>query len=92
VRNRIQKKRLDPDKETGWTRWELWLDGGCVGELFEHHRWTGTRYGPRRWIAVHNPTRAEFAALFTTPPQKTARAALDLLAAHLQVPAERAPP
>lgn len=83
VEHRIQKKRLSPDPDTGWPRWELTLDGACVGEVFEHRRWTGARYGRRQWIAVHNPTRASYAALFVTPPQRTARAAVDILATHL---------
>lgn len=79
----IRRKRLAPDPDTGWDRWELFLGGDRVGELFEHRTWTGSRYGGRRWIAVHNPTLAAYGSLFSTPPQRTMRAAVDLLARHL---------
>ena len=80
---RIRKKRLPPDPVTGWQRWELALDGAPIGELSEYRRWTGTRFGGRRWIAVHNPSLTAYAALFATDPQRTMRAALELLAGRL---------
>lgn len=79
----IRRKRLAPDADTGWERWELFLRGDRVGELFEHRTWIGSRYRGRRWIAVHNPTLAPYESLFSTPPQRTMRAAVDVLALHL---------
>jgi hypothetical protein len=81
--NGIRKRHLAPDSDTGWDRWELVVNGDRVGELFEHRTWMGSRYGGRRWIAVHNPTLAPYGSLFSTEPQRTMRAAIDLLAAHL---------
>jgi hypothetical protein len=79
----IRRRRLPPDPATGWETWELRSGGERVGALVEHRAWRGTRYGARRWIAVHNPGLAPFGALWASEPQTTMRGALALLAEHL---------
>jgi hypothetical protein len=85
----IRMTRLPPDRDTGWKRWQLTWNGAPVGEVFEHREWRGWRYGGRRWIAVLNPSGASFAALWTSGPQRTIRAAVGLLADHLSAVAPR---
>lgn len=85
--HRIRRRRLPPDPATGWEVWELRRDGEGVGELVEHRSWLGTRYGGRRWIAVHNPGRVPYRARWASTPQKTVRAALTLLSERLDAPA-----
>jgi hypothetical protein len=82
----IRRRRLPPDPATGWEAWELTRGGERVGLLVEHRAWRGTRYGARRWIAVHNPELAPYRALWASEPQKTMRAALALLAERLDRP------
>lgn len=79
----IRRRRLSPDPETGWEVWELLRGRDQIGTLVEHRAWRGTGYRGRRWIAVHNPGLVPYRALWTSGPQTTIRAALALLAAHL---------
>lgn len=82
----IRRRRLPPDPITRWECWELLRGSERIGELLEHRDWRGSTYGGRRWIAVHNPSLTPYHALWRSDPQKTMRAALDLLQARLDTP------
>jgi hypothetical protein len=60
------------------------VDDQLVGAVAEDHDWLGHRYGPRRWLAAHNPTGEPFVACWRSDACRTRQAALDALVEHLE--------
>ena len=75
--------RTESQAVTNWARWHVLDAGVVVGFVGEEHEWLGHAYGPATYYAVHNPTGADWAALWRSEGHPTPTTALRALAEHL---------
>jgi hypothetical protein len=81
----LRRERMADDPATGWRTFRVYRGRRAVGVLAEWRKWTGTRYGPPRWIACLNPTGREDGTTWASASQTTQAAALRLLRGRVRI-------
>lgn len=67
----------------GTTSLEVYLDGRWIGWVGDERRFTGTRFGGRRWWACHRED-GDTAARWNTEGHRSRTAAVDALVARVR--------
>jgi hypothetical protein len=84
-----------PEQNRGWLRYQVFYlqcndlplfatPGVPVGFVGEGREWRGTRYGPRRFMVVHNPRGTPFGACWRGIGFRAVSEALGGLADHVE--------
>lgn len=58
------------------------VGGQLVGYVADYRNFTGSRFGGRRWMALHNPTGEHFGTQWRGEDYRTRAAAVDALLAR----------